>query len=101
MPLSIRDIPVLFMRRSAYIEVKSGLGLQLFQALSADPLVLKILDPVHVVAKQAGGVIFLQDNALVFNKDLQRVLYLDIQILADLRRQHDSAQFVYFSYHSR
>ena len=79
----------------------SELVLDLIEAIGADAFAVEEDDIVSVVAENAGGVIFLQNDAVVVGEDLDRVLYFNIHCFADLDGEDDSAQLVDLSDHSR
>lgn len=74
--------------------------LDLIEASGTDALTVKENDIVGVVAENAGGMIFLKDDAVIVGEDLDRVLYLDVHRLADLDGENNSAQLVNFSDHT-
>ena len=74
--------------------------LDLFQASLANFFVLEVYDIIHIVAKKAGRMIFLQNNTLILSKNFQRVANLNIQILSDLRWKHNSSKLVNLTNHS-
>ena len=79
---------------------RSKLRLDLGQTVGADTLAAEEGDVVRVVAEYAGGVIFLQNDTVVIGEDLNSVLDLNVHRFANLNGENDSAQLVYFSYHS-
>jgi hypothetical protein len=74
--------------------------LQLCQTGSADPLSIEVNDVVDLATEDAGGLILLQYNAILINKDLQGISLFDIQGFTDLNGQNNSSQFVYLTNHT-
>ena len=75
-------------------------SLQCRKAIGADALVFVKGDAVNVGTKYAGRFIFLQNDASLVGEDLQCVAYVDVHALTNFSRQNNSAELVYFSYHS-
>jgi len=65
--------------------------LELLKALVADQFALEEVHIARVVAKNARGMVFLQDNLVAFGEDFERVLDGDIHRFAKLDRDHDTA----------
>ena len=79
---------------------RSELCLDLCQTVGTDTLAAEEGDVVRVVAEYAGGMIFLQDDAVIIGEDLDGILYLNVHCFTDFNGENDSTQLVYFSYHS-
>ena len=80
---------------------ESKLSLQLFNAGTADALLLEYHDLLGAFAKDAGGLVLLQNDASVFREDLKRALDLNAHLLTELRGQNKSAKLIHFSDNSR
>ena len=52
--------------------------LELFDAVGADAFAVEDGDVLGAVAKDAGGVVFLEDDAIVVGEDLDGVLDVNI-----------------------
>jgi hypothetical protein len=74
--------------------LKKSKLLDLFHTAAADALALKQNDTVHVRAKRAGGLIFLQNNAPLVGEDLKSILFLNAQRASDFNGQHKTSQLV-------
>ena len=75
--------------------------LHLFDASTADALTVEIYGVVCAVAEDAGGLILLQDDAIVVGEDFDGILLLDIQNLSYFNGKHDSSQLVNLTDYSR
>ena len=82
------------------MEALLQLFLDLIQAICADALAVEEDDVIGVVTENAGGVIFLKNDAIVIGEDLDGILHLNVHGFADLDGEHDSAELVNFSDHS-
>lgn len=78
----------------------SEIVFEFLDASGADAFAVEVGDVLGVIAKDAGGMVFLEDDAVVIGEDLDGVLDFDIQCLSNFDRKHDSAKLVYFSDHS-
>jgi hypothetical protein len=76
------------------------LFLQLCKAILADTLVTEEGDIIRIAAKDAGGVILLQNDLFLVYKDLQGILGAEIQAVTQLDGEYDSAKLINFSYNS-
>jgi hypothetical protein len=75
--------------------------LQLLDALGANALAREIYDMIRTVTEGAGRLILLQHDPILVNKDLDGILLLDPQGLADLYGQYDPSQVIHFANYSR
>jgi hypothetical protein len=75
-------------------------GLDLVNTLAANTLLTKIYHIVRIVAKLAGGMVLLENDAIVVGEDLKRVLFLNVHDLAQSLGQDNATQLVYFSYYT-
>jgi hypothetical protein len=80
--------------------LSSELCLDLFKAICADALVVKINNIVGVAAENAGGLIFFKNDLIIIGKDLNGIFDVDIHNFSDLDGKNDSSELVYFSYDS-
>ena len=71
-----------------------------FQTILADQLALVVSYVVAVLAENAGRCVFLQDDLVGIDVDLQGILGTDVENAADLLGENDSAKRVYGSYDS-
>ena len=69
-------------------------GSELFHTLLADVVSLVCHNVVHAVAENAGRLIFLQDNTVSVDKNLERILVVDVKCFAQFRRNDDTAKIV-------
>ena len=88
-------------RTTKYIGVVLGQALKLFQTVGADALLLEIGDLIDVLAKNTSGNIFFEYDRIVVNENFKWIPDLDVHVLTDLGRNYNSAELVYFAYHSR
>ena len=54
-------------------------------------------EPLLGRAEDAGGLVFLQDDAVILHEDLQLIPFRDVQGAAKFDRQDDTSQIVHFS----
>ena len=78
----------------------SSQGLDLFQALRANTLVVKIDNVFDIGTEHACRMVFLQDDLLVFDKDFEGITRLDIQALTNFDREHHSSQIIDLTNHT-
>jgi hypothetical protein len=74
--------------------------LDLFKALCANTLTVEEYDVVRVSAENARGRILLKNDSFVVNKDLNGILYVDIERTADLDRKNNSAELINAAYYT-
>ena len=86
--------------KNSYFYISSELCFDLFKAICADALVVKVNNIVGVAAENAGGLIFLENDLIVIGKDLNGIFDVDIHNFSDLDGKNDSSELVYFSYDS-
>ena len=48
----------------------------------------------HTIAEDTGGLIFLQNDTVPVNIDLERILIVDVKCFAQFRRNDDTAEIV-------
>ena len=60
-------------------------------------LILKLGQCLGRIAEHAGGLVLLQDDAIILGEDLQFIPFSNVQNSAQLDGQYDSSQFVYFA----
>jgi hypothetical protein len=64
------------------------------------PLTVEEYDVVRVSAENARGRILLKNDSFVVNKDLNGILYVDIERTADLDRKNNSAELINAAYYT-
>lgn len=74
--------------------------LDLVDAFTADALFAEVYDVVCIVAKFAGRMVLLQNDAVIIGEDLKRILFVDVHDLAQRLGKHDAAQLVNLAYDS-
>ena len=77
------------------------LGLKFLDAIGTYVFALEIYDILGVVAEDTGRLIFFQDDRSAVHINLQRILLSNVQCAAQFDGEHDTAQFIYFSYDTR
>lgn len=75
----------------------SELGLDVLQACPADPFAVVEHHVISMTAEDARRNVLLQNDAISLGVDLQRILDVDVQILADADGQHDASQLIHAS----
>jgi hypothetical protein len=80
--------------------MRSELVLKLLKTRRADTLIAEINNVVSIVAEDARGLIFLENDFVLVGKYLKGVLFVYIHCLADAYGKHDSAKLIYFSYNT-
>jgi hypothetical protein len=65
--------------------------LDLVNTLAADALFTKINHVIRVAAELAGGVILLENDAVVIRENLKRILFLNVHNLAQGLGEHDAS----------
>jgi hypothetical protein len=73
---------------------------ELLEALIADQLAFEQVHVTSVVAKDAGGVVLLQNDLIAFGKDLERVFDGDIHRLPQFNGDNDPPQIIQFPYYA-
>ena len=89
-----------FERRADRLQETGSELLELFEAGGANESAVKINEVLHLVAEDAAGGVFFEDDGVLVGEDLKRVFIFDIEGLADLGGEHDSSKLVYFACHS-
>ena len=77
---------------------RSESALDLFQTAFADALFVEEYNVVRVFAKDATGLIFLQDDLILVNEDLEGGLVGDVESLAHTLGNYDTSEIVDLSY---
>ena len=77
---------------------RSKRTLDLFQTAFADALLVEEYHVVRVFAKDAAGLIFLEDDLVLVDEYLKRGLIGDVECIAHALGDHDTAEVVDFSY---
>ena len=83
--------------------MQSGILLQSLHAGNAASagfayvLILKLGQRLGRIAEHAGGLVLLQDDAIILGEDLQFIPFSNVQNSAQLDGQYDSSQFIHFT----
>jgi Peptidase family M23 len=91
-------IPILFVVIPLAAALAAGLtvlGRQLLDAHAADGAAPVLLEGLVATAEDAHGSRLGQENRLVLDRDLERILLSETEALADLDGDHDPAELVY------
>ena len=78
--------------------MRSNLVLKLLDAVGADVLALVIDDVFGAVTENAGRVILMKNNVITINKNLESILFSNIQGAAKFDGQNDTSELINFSY---
>jgi hypothetical protein len=79
------------------IKIKSEIFLDSVKTIGADALSVKESYVVNVAAEDASGGVFLENDALVVNKDLYGILYIYVKRFAKLDGEYDPAELIDFA----
>lgn len=77
--------------------LRSNLVLKLLDAVGADVLALVIDDVFGAVTENAGRVILMKNNVITINKNLESILFSNIQGAAKFDGQNDTSELINFS----
>jgi len=71
--------------------------MEFLETVAANIFAVKTDDTVGATAKDAGRLIFFEHDAALVDKDLERILFIDIEGPAEFDRQNNAAEFIDFA----
>lgn len=91
------------LKRTFFVSPKNIISISILDflnAIAADELAVKALNVVRIAAENAGRLVLLENDLVVFDKNLNRITIAYSEVLSELNRDNESSELINFSYYA-